>query len=113
MEGHDSTVGKERQYTRVSRLFFISYIAKEGEEQKTPVSLGRTLNVSSTGVGMEVYREIPVNSTMVMDIGVGDSTLSAQGTVIHAHSIEEGKFYIGIQFDEPQEKLKGIVIEPH
>lgn len=106
MEGKDSSHGNERQFPRANKLFFISYIAKEGEEQKTPVSLGRTLNFSSTGIGMEVYREIPVNSIMEMDISVEDATLSVKGKVVHSHLLEDDRYYLGIQFDEPQEKLK-------
>lgn len=105
MNGNNLASGKERQYPRINKLFFISYIAREDGEQKTPISMGRTLNISSTGVGMEVFQELGVNSAMEMDIDVEDFNLSVQGKVVHSHVLEEGKYYVGIQFDEPQEKL--------
>ncbi len=107
-----STTDKERKYHRVNKLFFISYIATEGGEQKTPVSMGRTLNASSTGIGMEVYQELPVGSTMEMDIGAEELKISVKGKVVHSHPLEDGKHYVGIQFDEPQEMLSKKLTEP-
>jgi len=43
---------KERRALRVNKLFLTAYISREGEEQRTPVSLGRTLDISMTGDGM-------------------------------------------------------------
>jgi c-di-GMP-binding flagellar brake protein YcgR len=106
MNGNNPAYDKERRYPRVNKLFFISYIAREGGEQKTPISMGRILNISSTGIGMEVFQELGVNSTMEMDIDAEDFNLSLQGKVIHSHALEEGKYYVGIQFNEPQEKLQ-------
>ncbi len=105
MNGNNPVSGKERQYPRVNKLFFISYIAREKGEQKAPISMGRTLNISSTGIGMEVFQELGVGSTMEMDIDVEDFNLSVQGKVVHSHALEGGKYYVGIQFNEPQEKL--------
>jgi hypothetical protein len=105
MDGKGGTFEKDRKSPRIDRLFFISYIAKEGGEQRTPVSMGRTLNISSTGIGMEVYQELPLNASMEMDIGVEDLKISVQGKVLHSHPLEDGKFYVGIQFNEPQESL--------
>ncbi len=105
MNGNTPAHDKERQYPRVNKLFFISYIAREEGEQKTPISMGRILNISSTGIGMEVFQELGVNSAMEMDIDMEDFNLSVQGKVVHSHTIEEGKYYVGIQFNEPQEKL--------
>jgi c-di-GMP-binding flagellar brake protein YcgR len=112
MNGNNRPSDKQRQYPRVNRLFFISYIAREEGEQKTPISMGRTLNVSSTGIGMEVYQELGVNSTMEMDIDVEDFNLSVQGKVVHSHALEDGKYYVGIQFSEPQEKLQEKLTPP-
>ncbi len=105
MNGNNPVSGKERQYPRVNKLFFISYIAREKGEQKTPVSMGRTLNLSSTGIGMEVYQKLGVGSNVEMDIDVEDYNLSVQGKVVHIHTLDEGKYYVGIQFNEPEEKL--------
>ena len=97
--------GKHRECPRVNRLFFIAYVNREGEEQKTPVSLGRTLNISKNGVGIEVFQQIAVGSSMEMEIDLEESLLSVQGRVVHEESYGNGSHYLGVVFNEPQERL--------
>lgn len=100
---------RQRSNPRVRKLFFISYINKEGDEQKTPVSLGRTTDISSSGVGMEVFQLINVGSTMEMEIDAEDFSLSVQGEVVHVRDLGDGKHVIGVKFTAPQEKLADIM----
>lgn len=99
-----------RAQPRVNKLFFIAYVNREGDTQKTPVSLGRTLNISAIGVGMEVFQALAVDSTMEMEIGLATETLEVTGKVVHITPQGDEAFYVGIQFDEPQEKLAMIAI---
>lgn len=97
--------GKHRACPRVNKLFFISYVNREGEEQKTPVSLGRTLNISMNGVGMEVFQQIAVGSSMEMELDLENALLPVQGRVVHVESYGNGAYYLGIVFNEPQAHL--------
>jgi PilZ domain-containing protein len=102
-----------RAQPRVNKLFFIAYVNREGDSQKTPVSLGRTLNISALGVGMEVFQPLTVDSTMEMEIGLATETLEVTGKVVHITPQGNEAFYVGIQFDEPQEKLAMLVVPNH
>ena len=97
-----------RQATRVQRLFLTAYVNRDDKEQKTPVSIGRTLNVSMTGVGMEVYQEIQSGSAMDLEFDLRGSLLTVQGRVVHVRREGEGSFVIGVEFDEPQKKLENL-----
>ncbi len=103
--GKDQSADKVRACPRVNKLFFIAYVNREGADQKTPVSLGRTLNVSINGVGMEVFQPVAVGSAMEMEIDLENSTLPLLGKVVHAQDHGDGTFYLGIQFNEPQKQL--------
>ena len=96
---------KERRALRVNKLFLTAYVSREGEEQRTPVSLGRTLDVSTTGVGMEVYQEVQVGSTMDMELDLHDSLFTVQGKVVHSRREGDDRYFIGVEFNEPQEQL--------
>jgi PilZ domain-containing protein len=102
------TPSDNRVSPRVNKLYFIAYVNLEGDEQKSPVSLGRTLNISATGVGMEVYQPVAVGSLMEMEIGLSRENIPVQGTVVHANDLENGRFYLGIQFDRVQPKLAAV-----
>lgn len=98
-----------RASPRIDKLSFISFIETENSEQKSPVSIGRTLNISSTGLGIEVFLEINVGSTMEMNICLGDEILAARGTVVHSRPLESGGYFLGIEFDTVQEKLATVI----
>jgi hypothetical protein len=100
---------KERDTPRVNRLFLTSYVNREGEEQKTPVSLGRTLDISISGAGMEVYQELQVGSAMDLEFDLKESLLTVQGKVVHSRREEDCRYVIGIRFDEPQNRLAELL----
>ena len=105
MDG-DRTVEKERRrHPRVQSLYLVSYVSKEGEVQKSGVSMARTLNVSQVGVGVEVYEPVEVDTLMEMEIAVKENIFSVQGKVIHSQKKPDGHWVIGIAFDEVQEEL--------
>ncbi len=101
-------MGPERRVPRVNRVFLTSYVNREGEEQKTPVLLGRTIDISASGVGMEVYQEVTAGSTMELEIDLQDSLVSIQGKVVHVRRVGENAYQVGIEFDEPQARLSGL-----
>lgn len=100
---------KQRATPRIDRLSFISFIEMENNEQKCPVSIGRTVNISATGLGIEAFQQIHTGSTMEMDICLGDEIIAARGKVIHSRPLESGGYFLGIEFDTVQEKLATLV----
>ena len=67
--------------------------------------MGRTLDISSTGVRVEVFQQTAPKTLMEMEIGVDESILPVQGKVVHAEKTGENVYVIGIQFDELQAEL--------
>ncbi len=96
---------------RIHKLSFISFVEKEAGEQKSPVSMGRTINVSATGVGIESYQEIASGTVMEMDIGLGEEIIHVRGKVVRVNPLEDGGFFLGIVFDTFQERLEAVVLE--
>lgn len=105
------TSSDNRTYPRVNKLFFIAYVNREGDEQKSPVSLGRTLNISAVGVGMEVHQPVAIGSLMEMEIGLSRENLPILGTVVHSSDLGNDKYYLGIQFDQTQPKLASLSVD--
>ena len=102
----DRTVEKERRrHPRVQSLYLVSYVSKEGEVQKSGVSMARTLNVSQVGIGVEVYEPVEVDTLIEMEIAVKESIFPVRGKVIHSQKKPDGHWVIGIAFDEVQEEL--------
>ena len=91
---------EKRNYPRVNKLYLISYIAKEGGRQTSPVSMGRTLDISPSGVRIEVFQQINVGSEMELEIAMEDTQFFVDGKVVR--SLESGKnvYILGIYFDD-------------
>ena len=105
MEGDSSVEKERRRHPRVQSLYLVSYVSKEGEAQKSGVSMARTLNVSQVGVAVEVYEPVEVDTHMEMEMAVKDTIFSVRGKVIHSRKKPDGHWVIGIAFDEVQEEL--------
>jgi PilZ domain len=106
--GRETMAKQNRSELRVNRLLLTAYVNRVGEEQKTPVLMGRTFDISSSGIGMIVYQEVVVGSTMELEIDLHDSLLAIKGTVLHVRKNEDGSFQIGIGFNESQPQLSGL-----
>ncbi len=91
---------EKRNYPRVNKLCLISYIPKEGGRQTSPVSMGRTLDISQSGVRIEVFQPINVESEMELEIAIEDAQFFIEGKVIRSLESGEDVYILGIQFDE-------------
>lgn len=87
------------------KLFLVSYIGKEKGRQTTPVSLGRTLDISPAGVTLEVFQPIDADAEMELEIGIRETTLPADGTVMRANKTADAVYTLGIRFSEPLAEL--------
>ena len=105
-EGNDKI--EKRRYPRVKKLYLISYINKAEGQQTSPVSMGRTLDISPIGVRVEVYRDIKIDSIMEMEIDLKEFNFSVQGKVVRVQEVDKKVYILGIQFDEIQPELDDI-----
>jgi PilZ domain-containing protein len=104
---------EHRANPRTNKLSFISFVNTEDNEQKSPISLGRTLNISTTGLGIEVFQRIAVGSTMNIEISLDGEIIPVKGKVVRSTPLESGGYNLGIEFDKVQEILATVVIEKH
>jgi len=100
---------EKRGSSRVQKLFMIAYLPKEDDPSRTPISLGRTVDISPSGVGMEVYKEVAVGTVIEMEIDLENVPVSAWGKVVRVDPLSNGNYHIGIRFDEEQELLQARI----
>ena len=109
MENRAKSTEEKRGTPRVQKLFMIAYLPFDDGPIRTPISLGRTVDISPSGVGMEVYKEIAVDTVMEMEIDLEGLTVPAWGKVVRVDLLENGNYHIGIRFDEEQELLQAKI----
>ncbi len=61
---------EKRDYPRVKKLYLISYVNKDKGRSLSPIAMGRTLDISPSGIRLEVYQSLIINSNIEMEIGL-------------------------------------------
>ncbi len=94
----EENMNERRSCPRVKKLFLVSYIGKEGGRQSTPVSLGRTLDISQAGVNLEIFQRIDSGAEMELEIGIKETTIGVHGTVTRSKKTDDAVYTLGIRF---------------
>ncbi len=91
-------LNNKRNYNRIETLN-LSYIAVDENNCIIKQGIGRTLNVSQSGILLETSFFIELNSKISLSIGLEDDLVEFAGTVIHTKKEADGKFGTGIKFN--------------
>ncbi len=71
--------------------------------------MGRTLNISESGILLETHFSVDLNSSLGLDIAIENHLIHLTGNVIHCEPSQDKKFKIGLQYlDIDQSALQVI-----
>ena len=90
---------EKRKHMRVNSLN-LSHVAIDDKEQTVKQAIGRTLNVSETGILLETHFPIESDQNVELTMGFEENLVNLKGRVIHLLNGETGKFEMGIQFTD-------------
>ena len=93
---------EKRKHQRINALN-LSHVAVRDEPEENRQAIGRTLNVSESGILLETHFPIQSDQTVSLTIGIEDELIDMQGKVIHLLNGETGRFEMGVQFTDINE----------
>ena len=93
----------KRKHERIESLN-LSYICLDEDENIVKQGMGRTLNMSESGMLLETHFPIEPKHTLQLTISLEEDLLDIKGKPIHIRSVEGGKYQIGIQFQDLGQK---------
>lgn len=103
----------ERRHEGRKRIHLAAGVTVQGMELQA-----ETLDVSSQGVSVRMFRNLPVGATCQLEIrwtgGGHTEFIQAQGRVVHSILSSEGGFRVGMQFvqiDESSRALLSILVQ--
>jgi hypothetical protein len=82
----------------------LSHVAVDDREEAVKQAIGRTLNVSETGILLETHFPIESDQNVELTLGFEEDLVNLKGKVIHLLNGETGKFEMGIQFTDIDEE---------
>ena len=102
------TSENKRKHERIQSLN-LSYICLDEDNNIVKQGMGRSLNISESGILLETHFPIEPNHTIQLTISLEENLLDIKGKPVHVQSLDGGKYKIGIQFVELDETATKIL----
>ena len=96
----------KRVNDRISSKNLLSYVCTDENNKIVETGMGRTLNVSKSGIMLETHNHIDNNLNVLLSIGLEENLIDIKGKIGHSKSDDKGKYNIGIQFVGLNEKAR-------
>ena len=107
----------KRRHERYDSLNLLSYVCLDDDGKEWMQGMGRTLNISETGLQLETHEPIETKYIVLLSMGIEDDLVDIRGKVKYCNRGRENKFESGIEFYEvsPQaySQLKNYIAEFH
>ena len=91
------TSENKRKHERIQSLN-LSYICLDEDNNIVKQGMGRTLNISESGILLETHFPVELEHIIRLTISLEENLLDIIGKPMHVQSLDEGKYHIGIQF---------------
>ena len=102
------TSENKRKHERIQSLN-LSYICLDEDKNIVKQAMGRTLNISTTGILLETHFPIELEHTIQLTVSLEENLLDITGKPVHVRPIDGGKYQIGIQFIDLDENATNML----
>ena len=99
----------QRKFERKDSLNIIGYDILGEEGESVLHGMGRTLNVSESGLLLETHNPLSKGQTLMITVGLEDDTVELKGHVTYVASASSETFNSGIEFMEIDENGKRVL----
>jgi len=103
------TTREKRKHYRIESLNLLNYLCLDDDENVVSQAMGRTLNVSESGILLETHVPMDAQQIVSLTIGLEDELIDVRGKVVHCKPGPSGKFESGILFLQMQEAVLPIL----
>jgi hypothetical protein len=95
---------EKRKHQRFGSLN-LSYVCLDENQRAVKQGMGRTLNLSESGILLETHFPIETAHMVLLSIGLGEDLVDVKGRPVHVRAAGQGLYEIGIEFVDPEEKV--------
>ena len=92
-------IEEKRKHSRIDSLHLLNYLHYGENEEDTTQGMGRTLNVSESGILLETHTSIDPDQNVSLTIGLEEDMVDIKGHVIYSKQNAQGMFEAGIEFE--------------
>jgi len=99
---------EKRKHQRFSSLN-LSYVCLDEDQKTVKQGMGRTLNLSESGILLETHFPIAQDHRVILSIGLEDDLVDVRGRPIHVCDKGQDVYEIGIEFVAPGETALRLI----
>ena len=100
-----------REYHRVETSNFISYESIEKNGEIVFNSMGRALNVSQSGIMLEIAHLIEAEYVSLTTVDLEDNLIKLKGQLIYCRKTDSGLYQAGIRFIASEEEKAEFAVQ--
>ena len=89
----------KRKHQRIDSLN-LSYVCLDENDNIVKQGMGRTLNVSESGILLETHFAIEMGHSVLLTIGLEEDLLDIKGKPVHIKTDGKGTYTVGIEFGD-------------
>jgi c-di-GMP-binding flagellar brake protein YcgR len=89
---------EHRKHKRIHSTNLLNYVCLDQAGDAFAQGMGRTLNVSASGILLETHAPLEPNTTVSLTIGIGEEIIDISGTAVYSQENDSGGFETGIEF---------------
>ena len=101
----------KRKYSRVASTNLLNYVCMDENGEPCHQGMGRTLNVSESGMLLETYTPIDSEAPISINIGIEEELVDIEGKVIYLKESAKDIYEAGIQFSKIDEKERVTLLK--
>ena len=99
---------EKRKHARIDSLN-LSYFCLDENNQIVKQGMGRTLNVSESGILLETHYPIDEKNTIMLTLGLEEDLIEISGRPVHSRTNDDQKYEVGIEFIQIDKKTRTVL----
>jgi len=103
------TIDEKRKHSRIDSVNLLNYIHYDEHGEETEQGMGRTLNISESGILLETHNRIGEMHNVSLTIGFKEDVIEIKGRTIYTKDNVRGMFESGIEFFEVDDAARKIL----
>ena len=96
---------EKRKHARISSMN-LSYVCLDEKDQVVKQGMGRSLNVSESGILLETHFPIDDQHLVTLTLGLEENLVDIKGRPVHTRINDAGKYEVGIEFLKSDAKTR-------
>jgi c-di-GMP-binding flagellar brake protein YcgR len=100
---------EKRKHFRIDSLNLLNYIYLDEKKEASAQGMGRTLNVSESGILLETHNAIDIGLIVSLTIGLEENMVDIKGRAIYANKNDQEMFETGIEFFDVDANAQNVL----